>query len=123
MQCPECNHIPLAGTQPDPDRCPECGIFYQKALKMRHATGGFTQSKPAAEASPGKAVEAAVSPKVKAAMFEYRGAQPVVVIDVNMSFSSMVVFMIKWALASIPALLLLMGIGIFLVLAAGFGGR
>jgi hypothetical protein len=35
----------------------------------------------------------------------------------------MVVFMIKWALASIPALLILMGIGIFLVLAAGFGGR
>ncbi|NTW51688.1 MAG: hypothetical protein HGB22_03790 [Chlorobiaceae bacterium] len=34
-------------------------------------------------------------------------AQKVVVTDVRMPFSSMVVFMIKWALASIPALLML----------------
>lgn len=119
MQCPECNHIPLAGSQPDPSRCPECGIFYQKALELRKARELVAQPQLAA----GKPADNAVSANVKAAMAEYRGAQPVVVLDVNMSFSSMVVFMIKWALASIPALLILMGIGIFLVLAAGFGGR
>lgn len=37
MQCPECNHIPLAGNQPDPTRCSECGIFYAKAIEMRRA--------------------------------------------------------------------------------------
>lgn len=33
--------------------------------------------------------------------------QEVVVVDLNMSFSSMVWFMVKWALASIPALIIL----------------
>lgn len=55
-------------------------------------------------------------------MNEYKGAQPVVVLDVNMSFNSMVWFMIKWALASIPALIILFLIGFALVaLVGGFG--
>ncbi|MBI4666000.1 MAG: DUF4339 domain-containing protein [Nitrospinae bacterium] len=44
----------------------------------------------------------------------------VYVADINMSFGSMVVFMIKWALASIPALIILFMIGGFLM--AIFGG-
>lgn len=36
--------------------------------------------------------------------------QEVTVVDVSMPFLSMVIFMVKWAIASIPALLLLMGI-------------
>ena len=35
----------------------------------------------------------------------------VIVQDVNMTFGSMVVFMVKWALASIPALIILLVIG------------
>ncbi len=42
------------------------------------------------------------------------------VIDVNMPFMSMVVFMIKWAIASIPAMLILGLAGA--VLAGIFGG-
>jgi hypothetical protein len=42
------------------------------------------------------------------------------VIDINMPFMSMVVFMIKWAIASIPAMIIL---GIAGAVAAGiFGG-
>ena len=124
MQCPECNHIPLAGSQPDPSRCPECGIFYQKAAEMRRDTEQVMhQQQAAADAEARKQAENAVSPKVKAAMFEYRGAQPVVVIDVNMSFSSMVVFMIKWALASIPALIILFLILIVPLMVLGVLGR
>jgi len=37
--------------------------------------------------------------------------QRVVVTDVSMSFGSMIVFMIKWALASVPAMLILSIIG------------
>jgi hypothetical protein len=37
--------------------------------------------------------------------------QRVVVTDVNMTFGSMVLFMVKWAIASIPAMILLAGIG------------
>jgi len=44
---------------------------------------------------------------VQHALKKYPGAQPVVVIDVQMSFNSMVWFMVKWALASIPALIIL----------------
>jgi len=46
--------------------------------------------------------------------------QPVVVSNVKMPFGSMVVFMVKWTLASIPALIILALIGA--VLGAVFGG-
>jgi len=48
-----------------------------------------------------------------------QNAAPVVVTDIQMRFSSMVVFMVKWALASIPALIILFAIGTGLFL--GFG--
>jgi hypothetical protein len=48
-----------------------------------------------------------------------QNAAPVVVIDVQMRFSSMVVFMVKWAMASIPALIILFAIGVGLFF--GFG--
>jgi hypothetical protein len=34
----------------------------------------------------------------------------VVVVDVRMSFGSMVIFMVKWAIASIPAALILVAV-------------
>ena len=48
------------------------------------------------------------------------GVQPVVVVDVHMRFGSMVMFMIKWAIASIPALLILLVIGF--IIQRVFGG-
>ena len=42
--------------------------------------------------------------------------QEVVVVDVSVPFLSMVVFMVKWAVASIPALLILIVLGVL------FGG-
>lgn len=44
----------------------------------------------------------------------------VVVTDISMSFWSMVVFMVKWVIAAIPAFLILMVIGA--VLSGLFGG-
>ena len=120
MQCPECRHIPLAGSQPDPARCPECGIFYQKAIELRRVREQQLQQQAASEVAAKKQAANALSPAVRAALADYRGAQPVVVLDVSMSFGAMVVFMIKWALAAIPAILILMLIGLFS--AALFGG-
>jgi hypothetical protein len=40
-----------------------------------------------------------------------QSVQRVTVVDINMSFGSMVVFMIKWALAAIPALIILFILG------------
>ncbi|HSC94579.1 MAG TPA: hypothetical protein VLC73_06395 [Burkholderiales bacterium] len=50
--------------------------------------------------------------------------QEVVVIDVEIRFVSMVVLLVKWALAAIPAMIILVSIGvaISLVLGALFGG-
>lgn len=44
-------------------------------------------------------------------------AQPsrVTVVDVDMPFGSMVSFMVKWAIATIPAFLILFVLGVFLV--------
>ena len=47
-------------------------------------------------------------------------SQEVVVKDIQMSFGSMVVFMIKWSIAAIPAMLILGLIGMFV--GAIFGG-
>lgn len=50
-------------------------------------------------------------------------AQAVIVADFDMPFGSMVTFMVKWALASIPALIILWIIGaIAFVMLAGFFG-
>ena len=38
----------------------------------------------------------------------------VVVVDIKMPFMSMVVFMVKWAIASIPAIIILFVLGIVL---------
>ena len=37
--------------------------------------------------------------------------QPVIVTDIEMSFWSMVVFMVKWVIAAIPAMIILAVIG------------
>ena len=49
----------------------------------------------------------------------------VIVTDFEMSFGSMVMFMVKWALAAIPALIILVLIGVFAfgILGGLFGHR
>jgi len=51
-------------------------------------------------------------------------SQEIVVTDIKIPFLSMVVLMVKWALAAIPAfiILLIIGVAFSLVLAALFGG-
>lgn len=48
------------------------------------------------------------------------GRTEVTVVDVQMPFGSMVMFILKWTLASIPAVIIVMGIGF--VIALMFGG-
>ena len=45
----------------------------------------------------------------------------VVVTDIQMPFMSMVVFMVKWVIAAIPAMIILSGIGaVFALVLGGF---
>jgi hypothetical protein len=50
-------------------------------------------------------------------------SQKVIVTDIHMPFASMVGFMVKWALASIPAMIILSIVGFFVfTCAAGMSG-
>lgn len=112
MQCPSCDHEAPQATFGDPLRCPSCGAFYEKALKLRLASDRQgSESVPIKK--PGGFKLAA--DHVEVATRGLPGAQPVVVVDIQMRFWSMVVFMVKWMLAAIPALL------VFLVIMAVFG--
>ena len=53
-------------------------------------------------------------------MAEQGGKQEVVVVDIHMPFFSMVGFMVKWAIAAIPAIIILFILGV--ILAAILGG-
>jgi len=90
-------------------------VDYSEAIRQR------TQQAQQAKAQAAQAQQAAnaVAPHVRKIMADYRGAQPVVVLDVNMSFGAMVMFMIKWALAAIPALIILATIGVVAVALLG----
>jgi hypothetical protein len=132
VQCPACNHIPLAGNQPDPNACPKCGVRYadslsaRKGLKNDDAPPAWDRAEPltADSAQRIRAGAPTVSPAGRATVRgiekQYPGAQPVVVVDFQMSFNSMVWFMVKAAIASIPAFIILFVIGA--VLASFFGG-
>lgn len=107
MQCPKCDYDPsLSEVQRSPNDCTACGInyeAYQKHLDNQSAIAAErSAAKRAAEAELANMPAAARSVRLK-----YPGIEPVVVVDVRMGFWSMVVFMVKWALASIPAILIL----------------
>jgi hypothetical protein len=67
-------------------------------------------------------ISASKASKTKGSMAVTGNGSPneVVVTDIQMSFVSMVVFMVKWVIASIPALIILFII--FAVVTAIFGG-
>lgn len=46
----------------------------------------------------------------------------VAVVDVDMPFGSMVTFMVKWALAAIPAMIILFAVGVALAAVLAFLG-
>lgn len=105
MQCPSCDFEAPQVDFGDPLRCPGCGAYYEKALKLKYAP-----AQPAAVAAPVQKAPAVrlAADHVQVAARGLSGAQPVVVVDVQMRFWSMVLFIVKWTLASIPALLILM---------------
>ena len=143
MQCPACNNDYEAADFGEPARCPGCGVYYEKAMALK-------QRRLAAQAEAEKAESSAASDSLgklagalkgaKLAVSEGRrereleqkrieeahsvsAARPVVVVDIKMGFWSMVVFMVKWTLAAIPAFLILAAIGVFVVsFATGFIG-
>lgn len=103
MQCPKCHYEPtLSEMQASPDDCVKCGINYKG-----HAR--YLEEEEARRSAERKAQRQVLmmAPAARDVHVRYPGAQPVVVIDVRMSFWSMVVFMVKWVIAAIPAFIIL----------------
>lgn len=123
MECLSCKHIDSPEAFGSPAKCPQCGVYQDKARahieRMEKAQSPSTAPEPSQMVNIadereklriGMVREAAgkgYSGQVLDAIEKYPGAQPVVVVDMRMSFWSMVVFMVKWVIASIPAFLIL----------------
>lgn len=123
MECLSCKHIDSPEAFGSPARCPQCGVYQDKArahiermeksqspVSPPQATEVFNVEDEREKLRIGMVREAAgkgYSGQVVDAIEKYPGAQPVVVVDLRMSFWAMVVFMVKWVIASIPAFLIL----------------
>ena len=92
MQCPNCNNTNI---QADATECGECGYVFK----------GYEESTP--EGVTGLASKS--------------NNQNVTVTDIKMPFGSMVEFMVKWAIASIPAFIILFLIGMMVMGVFGVG--
>ena len=92
MQCPNCNNTNI---QANATECSECGYVFK----------GYEESAP--EGVTGLASNS--------------NNQNVTVTDIKMPFGSMVEFLVKWAIASIPAFIILFLIGFLMVAIFGVG--
>lgn len=89
-------------------KCPRCGLFNPESAGKCDCGYRFTnQSGSTTGPSQHLEQQASFPPQMS-------------VVDVNMPFGSMVVFMVKWAIASIPAFLILIALGA--LVGAVFGG-
>ena len=138
MNCPQCH-------QPNPDSSKFC-IHCGEPLSADPAPGAFPNAAPVpipSEPAPSWQAQPVVQtpPSQQPAQPPSSGHQPapaqppvalpynpnlqrVEIVDINMTFQSMVTFMVKWSLATIPALLILGAIGglLFLVFGAVLSG-
>ncbi len=101
MHCPKCHYEPtLAEQQRSPGDCVRCGVNYEG-----HAR--YVAENAARKVAEAERRAAAPAEHVRKIMAEHKGATPVVIVDLNMSFFAMVHFMVKWALAAVPAAIIL----------------
>lgn len=123
MECLSCKHTDSPEAFGDPAKCPNCGIYQEKArahferMVKAQSSGEEPERSESINAAEereklriGLVREAAgkgFAGPVIDVIEKYPGAQPVVVVDLRMSFWAMVVFMVKWVIASIPAFLIL----------------
>lgn len=110
MKCPNCDFIEKDEAFGDPAICPKCGAVYEKALRAKAFRDKFEREQahtvlPAAEGHNKPARKKFVPPTAQAID---TGAMHVKITDIDLPFWSMVQILVKWALASIPALLILM---------------
>lgn len=117
MQCPKCRYEPtMAEMQSTPDECPKCGVYYAKFRQAHESANAEPKQSGGVIGSAWQGAKVSVEEgrrrragrEAELAKRQLAGyANGVVVVDIKMSFWSMVVFMVKWVLAAIPAMLIL----------------
>lgn len=107
MECLSCKHTDSPEAFGSPAKCPQCGVYQDKARAH------IERMEKAQAPAPDESVSRPPVNEPDSHSARHAGVQQVVVIDFRMSFWSMVKFMVKWAIAAIPALFLLILIGIF----------
>lgn len=118
MQCPKCRYEPtLAEIQASPDQCPSCGVCYGSAPAGSAGNASSSGTPGAIAAEEARRAHAAAEREM--AVARSAGGQAVTIVDLDVPFLSMVRFMIMWALATIPAVIVLY---IIFWIAAGFLG-
>ena len=127
MKCPKCGYEPtMSEIQTSPDDCPKCGINYEgydRHVETEKRT--FTEKLSIGVAGARESVDEgrqrrAEDERRKRDARDSDSAMSVVVVDIRMNFWSMVFFMVKWVIASIPAVIILFLI--FLFISGFFGG-
>jgi hypothetical protein len=109
MKCPNCK----LENPPDAMRC-DCGYDFTSADRRTAATDVARRRRRAPVVAAPLPVLATARPSI------IRQDTRVVIADINMRFGSMVLFMVKWAFAAIPAIIIIFGI-VFITLSVLFG--
>ena len=131
MQCPSCEHQATDAEFGEPAKCPACGVYYHKALAHKERLARRDSAREIEIDEDPEISEPSITDKVKrgfdgairavedgrrsraardhamAARRQVEIPSAVAVVDLRMPFWSMVWFMVKWVIASIPALIIL----------------
>lgn len=123
ITCPKCGYERGVGEQAPAGQCPSCGIIYAKydpavekrrqdlaqLAEKRRARGDFDDISDEVAPPHGRGeaqVKVAANPEHNTNR-DWPSQINVKVVDIEMSFWSMVKFMVKWAFASIPAVIII----------------
>ncbi len=92
----------------DRTRCSNCGTYNRSTLKECWKCGDSFEGTMDVDNFSFTEIE------VTTKETDVSDINYVVIKDINMTFESMIIFMLKWALASIPAIIILWLLGMFL---------
>lgn len=103
IKCPKCGYERGPGENAPAWQCPQCKVAYTKVAPSRSEWSPLPlPSTPSTAPPPFPRMEEPILAEEMA----------VSVVDIKMPFMSMVTFMVKWAIASIPAFIILVLIGV-----------
>lgn len=136
IECPKCKYVRRPSDVAPANECPRCGVIYEEYLAHQEATRRRLAEEKADELENARRTEgerrvkeaalnriaacedcggtvsrlALSCPHCGRPFGRHVDASPVHVMDVRMDFMSMIGFMVKWAIASIPAFIILVTI-------------